>query len=191
MSIYCISKNLSMKIYQVFENISGVNLNEISKEVFEKLTISLGGYMMILSPLLKALHDITEDICSDNIGFKGEIKLLNYDDFNFDEVLDFLSSRKNDIFNLLSSAFEGVNVIFGKETDNFVITNSSLVMSKYNLGENISGSFGIIGPIRLEYSKVIPYIEYFSNSISKILYNEIEYEDMEGEYDYGRKQKKG
>ena len=38
----------------------------------------------------------------------------------------------------------------------------------------ILGSLGIIGPIRLDYAKIIPYIEYFSQSVSRMIDDMIE-----------------
>ena len=66
-----------------------------------------------------------------------------------------------------------INVVFGKETDTFTITNSSLILSKYG-SDHPMGSFGVIGPIRLDYSKIIPYMEYFSESVSRIIDNMME-----------------
>ena len=32
-----------------------------------------------------------------------------------------------------------------------------------------AGSFGVIGPVRLDYKKLIPYIEYFSSKVTDAL----------------------
>jgi heat-inducible transcriptional repressor len=58
--------------------------------------------------------------------------------------------------------------MFG-EDGNFVIGNSSMIVSKYRKGEHNVGSLGVIGPMRLDYAKVIPYIEYFSQKITDLI----------------------
>ena len=83
-------------------------------------------------------------------------------------MLRFLS-HKDDLSALLSSVFDGIHVVFGKETNTLAITNSSVILSKYNLGSINAGALGVIGPVRLDYAKMIPYIQYFSDSVTRML----------------------
>lgn len=172
------------------KNLSGLNINELDQDLIDRLTLALGSYVYSLAPLLKTLYDIGQEFCSNKIGIKGENKLLYNKELRSDEIIDLFSNKRNGVFNLLSSTFEGIHVVFGKENDNFVITNSSLIMSKYKFGPNRHGSLGIIGPIRLDYNKIIPYIEYFSDRVSNYLYSGVDDDDLGGEINYGG-QKKG
>ena len=54
-----------------------------------------------------------------------------------------------------------------------------MIVSKYQKGSKNAGSLGIIGPMRLNYSKIIPYIEYFTQKITDVL-TENEDEDFAG-----------
>ncbi len=67
---------------------------------------------------------------------------------NSTEIIRFLN-EKQELARLLSNAFSGIKVIFGKENDTFSITNSSMVVSPYKIGEAPGGSLGIIGPLRV------------------------------------------
>ena len=42
-------------------------------------------------------------------------------------------------------------------------------IEKYRKGDKEAGSLGIVGPMRLNYSKIIPYIEYFTQKITEVL----------------------
>ena len=56
-----------------------------------------------------------------------------------------------------------------QENDEFVIHNSSFISAPISRkGKNV-GSLGLIGPMRLNYSKFIPYLKYFSNRITDLL----------------------
>ena len=44
-----------------------------------------------------------------------------------------------------------------------------MIVSNYQKGDKTAGSLGIIGPVRLDYAKIIPYIEYFTNKISDLI----------------------
>ena len=47
-----------------------------------------------------------------------------------------------------------------------------MIVSKYRKKGHNVGSLGVIGPMRLDYAKVIPYLEYFSQKISDLISEE-------------------
>ena len=54
-----------------------------------------------------------------------------------------------------------------------------MIASQVKKGDKPAGSIGVIGPMRLDYAKIIPYIEYFTKKISDII-SEDEYEVGKG-----------
>lgn len=149
-------------------NLQGVNINKLGSEEIQKLVVSLGGYMMILSPLINALCEITNDLAKSDVKLTGQQKLLKISDIKGEQVVD-LVARKNQLSSVLSSVFNGVSVLFSQENEDVILSNSSLIVSPYNINKDYAGSFGVIGPLRLDYGKVIPYIDYISSSVTKML----------------------
>jgi heat-inducible transcriptional repressor len=84
------------------------------------------------------------------------------------EVVRFIE-HKNRITELLDDTFSGIQVKFGTEDDKFVIGNSSMIVSNYRKDNRTAGSLGIIGPMRLDYGKIIPYVEYFTQKLTTLI----------------------
>lgn len=85
------------------------------------------------------------------------------------DVMKFLEN-KNELSALLDSTFSGINIKFGGEdSGTFAISNSSFVSGTYYKDGKPAGTLGVIGPMRLDYRRIIPYIEYFSNKITRLL----------------------
>lgn len=158
----------------------GLTVDSLTPAMLKNLTAAMGSYFLSLSPLLYTLYQLSDEIAKRNVDVKGENNLLKYSDFKPTELMQFLSAKEQ-ISNILTSAFSGINVVFGKETDTFAITNSSMILANYGQKQPL-GSFGVIGPIRLEYSKIIPYISYFSESVSRIIDGMLE-DGQKGEAD--------
>ena len=148
-------------------NLKGVKLEKLNQATVQNLAVALGSYMMTLSPLLYAVYELTGELSKDTVDISGQEKLLSTD-FCTEEVASFLS-HKDSLAHVLERCFNGVHVFFGKEDGTFAISNSSMILSQYRLGNIDAGALGIIGPVRLDYAKLIPYIEYFSDSVSKLL----------------------
>lgn len=150
------------------DNLTGVSASELNPAYLQKLALALGSYMMTLSPLLSAVYELSSELKDKTIHLKGEANLLSYSDVDASEIVRFLST-KNNLANLLSRTFDGINVLFGREKNSFVISNGSMIVSPYEVGNKAGGSIGLIGPIRLDYAKLIPYVEYFSDKVTGIL----------------------
>lgn len=152
----------------VNENLQGINPEEISEEYLSGLSTALGSYVMTLSPLLKAVGELSQELMERQVMIEGEKNLIASDQFKKDEIVSLLESR-NEFTELLDTAFSGINVVFGKERDTFVVQNSSIITGSFNKGDRPAGSFGVIGPMRIDFKHIIPYIEYFSDKVTDIL----------------------
>lgn len=167
--------NEQMEFFTSFvsKNLQGVNLAEMTDEYMNKLTEALGAYMITLSPLLDAVCELSNDLMQENVDVQGKSNLLECQEFPVMDVMKFLEN-KNELSALLDSTFSGISIKFGGEEspDTVAISNSSLVSGTYFKDGKPAGTLGVIGPMRLDYRRIIPYIEYFSNKITRLLSDE-------------------
>ena len=160
------------------ENLQGVSVSELSEERMDQMITAVGAYMMALSPLVQGVCEMSRNLQENKVYVSGEQNLLSCQDLNQAEVVQFIS-HKNELRGLLDDSFHGIKVVFGQEGDRFVIGNSSMIVSKYQKGKQAVGSLGIIGPMRLDYAKIIPYIEYFTEKLSHLISEEDDEADNE------------
>ena len=150
------------------ENLEGVSVSDLSEEKLEQMIAAMGTYMMTLSPLVQGICEMSKDLQQNELYMTGEQNLFSCDDLDKAEVAKFMM-HKQELSGLLDDSFQGIKVLFGEEGNDFVIGNSSMIVSKYQKGDHTAGSLGVIGPMRLNYAKVIPYIEYFTEKISHLI----------------------
>ena len=153
------------------ENLEGVSVSDLSEEKLDQMVTAMGTYMMTLSPLVQGICEMSKDLQQNALYVTGEQNLFSCDDLDKAEVAKFIL-HKQELCGLLDDSFQGIKVMFGEEGNDFVIGNSSMIVSKYQKGDHTAGSLGVIGPVRLNYAKVIPYIEYFTEKISHLISEE-------------------
>jgi heat-inducible transcriptional repressor len=159
------------------ENLSGINLGSVSPEFIEQIGTALGSYMVSLSPLLKAVADMSGEIKTGKVNFEGQSNLIKFEDLQKQEILSILEN-KSAFTELLDNAFNEINVVFGEEkSDTFTVSNSGLIAGSFQKHGQTAGSFGVIGPMRLDYKKLIPYIEYFAVEVTRLLNAESRFSD--------------
>jgi heat-inducible transcriptional repressor len=63
----------------------------------------------------------------------------------------------------------GVQVIIGKENQYEAIHNCSVVICRYGLQEEASGTLAVVGPTRMPYSRTIPTVYYLSSVLNQLI----------------------
>ena len=161
------------------EHLRGVNLENMSEEYVEKLVSAMSSYMLSLSPLLHAVYELSAEMMRDSVDVKGEANLLACGEIPAQDVMKFLE-QKNLFPEMLDGALSGISVKFGEEEGTFAISNGAVVSANYYKDGKPAGTLGVIGPMRLDYRKVIPYIEYLSKKVTRLL-SESEHLQIESE----------
>jgi heat-inducible transcriptional repressor len=149
------------------ENLQGVSSDELSDDTMQKLYEAMGTYMAVLAPLIKGISELAEGFRDNDVVVAGEKNLLARTDIDNTQIANFLE-HKNEAVKLLDDSFSDLQVMFGENGD-FVIENSSVIVSKIKKGGKTAGSLGVIGPMRINYAKIIPYIEYLTDRITEMI----------------------
>ncbi len=164
------------------ENLEGVPIDLLSDEMLSKLETAMGTYLLTLSPLVRGVFDMTREMAEREINISGVGNLLQCPDIDNNDIVTFID-RRNDIRRLMDDSFSGIHVMFSAEDDDFVIGNSSLISSNFLKNGKVAGHLGLIGPMRIDYRKVIPYVEYFAEKISQMLSSDDEEQLTDSEED--------
>lgn len=162
----------------VQENLMGVSVSELSDEMLAKLVEALGAYMMTLSPLVHGIYELSQGLLHKELKVSGTKNLLSCSELDTMDIVEFMDHH-DELERLMDDSFSGIHVMFSGENDGFVIGNSSIIVSNYQKGDRKAGSLGVIGPMRLDYAKIIPYIEYFTQKITDLISDEPEADGKE------------
>ena len=150
------------------ENLQGVTIEDLDGDTIDRLVSAMGAYMVTLAPLLQGVCELAEDFKDNEIKLQGEKNLLARQDINSDQIVKFFENKNKVVKNMLDDSFGDLQVLFG-EDGGFIIENSSMIVSKIKKDGKTAGSLGVIGPMRLDYAKIIPYIEYLTDRITDII----------------------
>ena len=155
------------------ENLQGVSIEDLDGDTIDRLVSAMGAYMVTLAPLLQGVCELAEGFKDNEIKLQGEKNLLARQDINSDQIVEFFENRNKVVKNMLDDSFGDLQVLFG-EDGGFIIENSSMIVSKIKKDGKTAGSLGVIGPMRLDYAKIIPYLEYLTDRITDIISDDIE-----------------
>ena len=69
----------------------------------------------------------------------------------------------------MDEAVDDLSVTIGKENKLTQLKNCSLITATYSLNGKTIGSIGVVGPTRMEYSKVISIVDCLTQNLNDIL----------------------
>lgn len=147
---------------------------ELSEEMLAEIIDALGTEDYAIKPLLSALYDLGKEAGESKAFVEGESNLLAHKDAYGDitELMSFLQQREQ-LSRLVS--FEQtrdnstMSILIGSENYFHEMEDSSMILSRYAFGNNAMGTIGIIGPTRIDYSKLIPDVEYLTDVVGRLL----------------------
>ena len=60
-----------------------------------------------------------------------------------------------------------MKILIGPENVADALKDTSVVMTKFDIGDGMQGMIGVVGPTRMDYAKVTARLSYFAESLSK------------------------
>ena len=138
------------------------------KEASVKITEEFDGYREIFDSVMDAIEDYIENE-KPNVILEGESKILANPEYSDSEkVKTFLSvvSSKDKLASLLSEGNDDIEInikVGGEDGEN--LKDCSLVTATYSANGEKIGTYGVIGPLRMDYQKVVSVLE----GVGKIL----------------------
>ncbi len=143
-------------------------LKEIEMELMRRINVS----REIFSMINNELEDLTDpgDL---KIYLGGTSYILEQPEFNDLETLKKVMNildQKNILRQLIeSSTGQGLEVRIGQENKLEDMENCSVVFSTYSIADRAYGKIGVIGPTRMQYTRVISTLDCVSDILTKII----------------------
>lgn len=151
---------------------TGVNLAQITLPIMMEMESRVGD-AALLNTVIKAVYEVLNDLDSGALMVNGLQKLLQYPEFDDKESLGELLGaleRKEDILDLVGeNVGEGVNVVIGSEGGVKVMGNSTVVFKPIKRGDKTVGAIGVIGPLRMDYARVLATLDNLGANITNLL----------------------
>ena len=168
-----------LKRFTEAANIYLVNTSSdgISMPIIVKLETIMGAASAMVHPAVKIIYETMNELDTADIRLDGINKLLKYPEYSDTEKLRNLLGvleEKDKLLDVISSHTtndDGINVYIGTENDSDAMSNTTLIFKNVNVGGKRL-AVGVIGPKRMNYSKVIGMINQLASGIDRIFSDE-------------------
>ncbi|MGL5870097.1 heat-inducible transcriptional repressor HrcA [Clostridium chrysemydis] len=157
--------------YLLNKNLVNLTIDQINLEVINNLKEDLGGHDELFNAILPALYNCLKEDDTSRVFMEGTTNIFNYPEYNdIDKAKKILSllHDKECVLELLEPN-KDITIKIGEENYLTEASECSVRSCEYSLGNNAKGTIGLIGPRRINYSKVIAIMAQVMNELNKTL----------------------
>lgn len=154
------------------ERLVGVPLDELSSRIPTEVKELLVGHVENSERLSSIVFDTLKNSNQEKVYFGGKTNILNQPEFHdVAKIRDFLQlvEEEKGIYDMFRNIPDGIQVKIGRELDNDLLNNLSIITATYQIADERVGGIILLGPTRMEYARMMGLVDVFSKDLTAVL----------------------
>ncbi|MDF0727232.1 heat-inducible transcriptional repressor HrcA [Cytobacillus sp. S13-E01] len=154
------------------ERLSGVPLVDLNDKIYKEVAAILKAHIRNYDSLLQAVSGTFNLQSAERVYFGGKTNMLSQPEFNdIKKIRSLLTmiEQEKEFYELLRTNKTGINIKIGRENRVSAMENCSLITATYSVGTEQLGSIALLGPTRMEYSRVVSLLSLISTDLTNVL----------------------
>jgi len=156
--------------------LAGLTLHQVREKIVQQMEREKNTYDHLLEQALKLGEKAFSPLEEADVFIEGRPNILDEPEFgNISRMRSLFRAfeEKATMVRLLDKCIEpkGVQISIGSENTIQEIETCSLVTSTYSCRGEVLGALGVIGPRRMNYSRIIPLVDYTAKLLTELLEN--------------------
>ena len=153
-------------------SLTDLTAEQITGELLEKITRSAGP----ASPLVPLVMDFTLECLRQQHGdvhLTGQMRLLGQPEYKdaaskAQEVFETLDEELISNLPAVLPKDGPIQFLVGPENVAKELKDTSVVMMRFDIGEGMQGTIGVVGPTRMDYAKITAKLGYFAENLGRM-----------------------
>lgn len=160
------------------DRLLNVAVESINDEFITETAVRLGDLWDIMEPLFVAAKECVNESKDMQVIMEGQSSMLArgvFAEWQLAGIMDFMEKR-GAIADLLGEGHGFANsgrtcILIGNESHRPELEGTGMITERYYGGGQTAGWIGVVGPTRMNYAKLIPYVDYFADAVGNMLRN--------------------
>ena len=158
------------------EHFSGAPLSDYTAQAIGNAVSQCGALGSVASLTLHFAMEVLEGSEHREISVQGTSTLLQHPEFRdmdkAQKMLTYLSEEQKLMKISNPDSNSRVKFMIGPENLAEELKDASVVVASYDIGDDMQGIIGVVGPTRMDYAKVAARLSYFAENLGKIISGE-------------------
>ena len=151
-------------------SLTELTADEITPELLAKVTRSAAGAANLVPVIVDYTVELLRKTHSE-VYMTGQAKLLGQPEYHdVEKAQEVLTSLDEDVISNLPATLSSgtTQILVGPENVAKELKDSSVVITKFDIGDGMQGMIGVVGPTRMDYAKITARLSYFAENFGRM-----------------------
>ena len=151
-------------------SLTELTADEITPELLARVTRSAGGAQSLVPVIVDYTVELLRKTHSE-VYMTGQAKLLGQPEYHdVEKAQEVLTSLDEDVISNLPATLSSgtTQILVGPENVAKELKDSSVVITKFDIGDGMQGMIGVVGPTRMDYAKITARLSYFAENLGRM-----------------------
>ncbi len=149
-----------------------LELESFTPELMDKVLRSAGEAATLVPVIVEFVMQTLKQQREADVRVAGQMRLLGQPEYrDVEKAQKVLSTLDEEMITNLPSVMSdnrGTKVLVGPEHVASELKDTSVVMTKFDIGDGMQGMIGVVGPTRMDYAKVTARLSYMAENLSRL-----------------------
>lgn len=170
--VHCTENDLRLLSAVLNASLTGLTADEITPEVIERVRASVGELEMLVPIIVDYAVRLLRAQERNEVFLSGQMNLLGHPEYRDPgKAQELLSRLDEDVIANLPATIQPdskMQILVGPENIARELKDTSVVMTRFDIGDNMQGMIGVVGPTRMDYAQVTARLSYFTEALSRM-----------------------
>ena len=152
-------------------SVTELTADQLTPELLSRVTRSAGNAASLVPVIMDFVTTLLHQERSE-VYMTGQAKLLGQPEYHdIDKAQKMLSALDEDVVSNLPAALSPdsrTQILVGPENVSKELRDTSVVMTKFDIGDGMQGMIGVLGPTRMDYAQITARLSYFAENLSRM-----------------------
>ncbi len=152
-------------------SVTELTAEQLTPELLSRVSKSAGEAAGLVPIIMDFVTGLLQEGRSE-VYMTGQAKLLGQPEYHdIDKAQKMLTTLDEDIISNLPATLSSdsrTQILVGPENVSQELKDTSVVMTKFDIGDGMQGLIGVVGPTRMDYAQITARLSYFAENLSRL-----------------------
>ena len=153
-------------------SLTEITAEQFTPELIDRVSRSAGAAASLVPIIVDFAVHVMEDCHREQVYLTGQNRLLGQPEYqDLSRAQEILSALDEETISHLPAKLNSDNplqILVGPETVAQELKNTSVIMTRFDIGDGMQGMIGVVGPQRMDYAQIAARLSYFAEGLGRM-----------------------
>ena len=153
-------------------SLTEITAEQFTPELIDRVSRSAGAAASLVPIIVDFAVHVMEDCHREQVYLTGQNRLLGQPEYqDLGRAQEVLSALDEETISQLPAKLNSdspLQILVGPENVAQELKNTSVIMTRFDIGDGMQGMIGVVGPQRMDYAQIAARLSYFAEGLGRM-----------------------